>query len=243
MSQISNRHAPRDTTPRHAPRDVTPRRSSVGTANSDALGRTPRSSSNAFACGTNPNAGNLLTERRSSRVSAPAGGRSSFDFGWDYDPQLEANGNREVEGSQPRKWKPCRAPMEPPGGAQTAGKKRDDVSGRKLFPDMGAGNNRDAHAIEALRYYQESERLGKHSVPKQSATATKHARDSHRYYLGEDGITPGKARHQQRPASPSTSAGSSDCQQSESDSLPLGAEWSTFPFRAHSMTRHNSMCW
>merc|ERR1712070_462204 len=127
--------------------------------------------------------------------------------------------------------KPCRAPMEPPGGSSTT-EKRASACGKKLFPDMGAGNNRDAHAVEALRYYQdESERLGKHSVPQQDPLATKDARDSHRYYLAAEGkadLAVGKSRNQQRRDSEqSTEPGSSDVQQSEYDDLPLGAEFTS----------------
>jgi hypothetical protein len=141
--------------------------------------------------------------------------------------------------------------MAPPGGNPTfhldRDGKRDEIAGRKRFTDMGAGNNRDANAIEALRYYQESERLGKHYISQSAPVTNKHARDSHRYYLAGEGkadLTPGKSRSQQhamagarmQPTSEqSTSVCSgSDLQEldpqerySECDSLPLGADWTT----------------
>lgn len=38
-------------------------------------------SSNAFACGANQNAGNFITDRSTTRIHAPPGGRSSITFG------------------------------------------------------------------------------------------------------------------------------------------------------------------
>jgi hypothetical protein len=362
------RATPRGSSDSH-PRDVTPRRSSVASGSGEAFGNTPkRTSSNAFARGNNPNSGNMLTERPTSRVSAPPGGKSSIAFGWDYDsscaepkesttprtpksgshsevsrgtaqrgkdreqygayssafnedkvedvhelasscsnpylayhktaqlddragkptvdinelrnlksrmsrrstagstadsgshiydqrhgygecgssqmsrcssaPGLQKAGKDDVEGSRPRKWKPAKAPRAPPGGNPTfhpaRDGQRDEVAGRKRFPDMGAGSNRDANAIEALRYYQDCERLGKHSGAKNTPATTKHIRDSHRYYLAAEGkadLTPGKSRH--GPTSQqSTSACSSECHNSECDSLPLGAEWSSCRFES-----------
>ena len=40
-----------------------------------------RVSSNAYASGANQNAGNVLTDRPTSKVLAPPGGRSSITFG------------------------------------------------------------------------------------------------------------------------------------------------------------------
>lgn len=159
----------------------------------------------------------------------------------------------EVEGSQPRKWKPAKAPKAPPGGTPTFHPAKDGASdtrldGRKRFPDMGAGNNRDINAIEALRFYQEDERLGKNAGAKVHLTANNHARDSHRYYLAAEGkpeLIPGKA--QLRPSDTSVrglldlydsevhaqsiATGSrEDVPPSECDSLPLGAEWSSCRF-------------
>jgi len=349
------------------PRSV--RRNPAVDTNSTGSGQ--RSSSNTFARGSNQNCGNVLTDRPTSRISAPPGGASSIDFGWEHDSkQAESQGNvtprtpkaavqsstprantyshdqrplrndcggnrwddddysesasrtteatsaafermmevragrpsydanalknlkarmskrqssvtsttasvpasaaasgsqiydedfgfgnfsvpvrqmpqrsastpslrskEDVDGSRPRKWKPAKAPQAPPGGNPTfhpaSDGKIDPLLGRKRFEDMGAGNNRDANAIEALRFYQDDERLGKHSGPKMKPIANKHVRDSHRYYLAAEGnseITPGKARGSSKASSdPSTCACSSDVP-SECDSLPLGAEWSS----------------
>lgn len=159
----------------------------------------------------------------------------------------------EVEGSQPRKWKPAKAPKAPPGGNPTFHPAQDGTSdarldGRKRFPDMGAGNNRDMNAIEALRFYQEEERLGKNVGTKVPLTANNHARDSHRYYLAAEGkpeLIPGKAQRRpsdnshkgllefydnEVPASQSIATGNSLESPSECDSLPLGAEWSSCRF-------------
>lgn len=38
-------------------------------------------SSNAYACGANQNCGNFVTDRRTTRISAPPGGRSQISFG------------------------------------------------------------------------------------------------------------------------------------------------------------------
>jgi len=154
----------------------------------------------------------------------------------------------EVEGSRPRKWKPAKNPRAPPGGNPTFHPAMDGEfhhqNGRKRFPDMGPGGNRDANAIEALRFYQEEERLGRLPVERQKPAANQHDRHSHRYYLAADGkadLTPGKMRTSSRVsgipgfseplASQSTSAaGSGEDLPSECDSLPLGAEWSTCCF-------------
>lgn len=160
-------------------------------------------------------------------------------------PRLSRHDRGEVEGSKPRVWKPALAPKAPPGGMQD-GKGDPRYGGRKQFPDMGAGNNRDPNAIESLRYYQDEERLGKIAGPKMQPETNKHSRDSHRYYLAAEGkpeITPGRMRRpsdptgksmpgfefdRPAPASQSTSAGGSgdDVPVSDCDSLPLGAEWS-----------------
>lgn len=122
--------------------------------------------------------------------------------------------------------------------------------GKKRFTDVGAGSNRDVNAIEALRFFQTEERLGKLPVEMCRPTATNRDRESHRYYLSSEGksdFTPGKARRSSStadhyigvgqsagcnewPGSESTSAGSGDdaLVHSECDSLPLGAEWSSF---------------
>ncbi|CAK9072682.1 unnamed protein product [Durusdinium trenchii] len=51
-------------------------------AQDQPLGREqPRVSSNAYACGGNQNCGNVITDRRSTRVAQPPGGSSSICFG------------------------------------------------------------------------------------------------------------------------------------------------------------------
>ena len=53
----------------------------------DQIGQNNQSN-NAFASGNNPNAGNVITDRSSSRVLAPPGGGSSFSIGGNYeDPE------------------------------------------------------------------------------------------------------------------------------------------------------------
>eukprot|EP00939_MAST-03C_sp_MAST-3C-sp1_P002399 g2399.t1 len=50
-----------------------------------------RTSANAFACGSNQNAGNFITDRPTTRVHAPPGGRSSFNiFGGSVSPPKTA---------------------------------------------------------------------------------------------------------------------------------------------------------
>ena len=39
-------------------------------------------SSNAYATGSNQNCGNVITDRSSTRLHAPPGGKSSFSLGW-----------------------------------------------------------------------------------------------------------------------------------------------------------------
>jgi len=177
-------------------------------------------------------------------------------------PQRAASAPRtrpkdEVDGSKPRKWKPAKNPMGPSGSVPCFDPAREEdaeqIFGRKRFPDMGAGRNRDGNAMEALRFFQSEEdggRLGKLPVDKKSHTANSHDRASHRYYLSAEGkadLTPGKARGYAKASdwsqragqsmkcneelgrvSESTSAGNSDDANSDCDSLPLGAEWSTF---------------
>lgn len=107
----------------------------------------------------------------------------------------------EVEGSRPKKWKPALMPRAPPGGAECYTERAPDArfDGKKLYPDTGAGKNRDMHAMETLRFYQDSEqRLGKqHAGTEQRPRAEKQVCDSFRYHLegsGQADRTPGKAR-------------------------------------------------
>ena len=41
-----------------------------------------RVSSNAYATGSNQNCGNVITDRPTTRLHAPPGGKSSFSLGW-----------------------------------------------------------------------------------------------------------------------------------------------------------------
>lgn len=160
-------------------------------------------------------------------------------------PRLHAK--EEIEGSRPRKWKPAKNPRAPPGEfpphSASRDCERDDKFGRKRFADIGTGHNRDANAVEALRFYQEEERLGRNPVERRESVANRPDRDSHRYYLAAEGkpeLTPGKMRYSassraggfnDRMTSQSTSAaGSGEDMHSEADSLPLGAEWSSCRF-------------
>ena len=45
-------------------------------------GAKPRVSSNAYATGSNQNCGNVITDRPTTRLHAPPGGKSSFSLGW-----------------------------------------------------------------------------------------------------------------------------------------------------------------
>eukprot|EP00939_MAST-03C_sp_MAST-3C-sp1_P004057 g4057.t1 len=54
---------------------------------SDKKGTT---SANAFACGSNQNAGNFITDRPTTRVHAPPGGRSQITFGCDTAPTTKS---------------------------------------------------------------------------------------------------------------------------------------------------------
>jgi SPIRAL1-like protein len=53
-------------------------------AGAPAAGVKRGTSNNAFASGANPNCGNVMTDRSSSRVLAPPGGKSSFSLGGGY---------------------------------------------------------------------------------------------------------------------------------------------------------------
>ena len=113
--------------------------------------------------------------------------------------------------------------------------------GRKRFADMGAGNNRDSNAIEALRFFQTEERLGKNSGQRVEVKPTRQVRDSHRYYLeaeGKSDYIPGRARISQATLGSFAHENEAYCDQAQllsahsevlcdCDSLPLGAEWST----------------
>jgi hypothetical protein len=173
----------------------------------------------------------------------------------------------EVEGSRPKKWKPAKDIRAPPGGSATfhpaKDGKADPLAGRKRFEDFGAGSNRDSYAIEALRFYQDQERLGKQAGPEHNPRPDQHARSSHRYYLSAEGkadLQPGKAQtHSAKesksrmpafgdldgcgPSYPSAS-GASACSNelpSECDSLPLGAEWSSCRFSSARDPAHELM--
>lgn len=66
-------------------RDASPR--FAARAEGDAFGQRPKkSSSNAYARGSDQNCGNMLTDTPTTRVHAPPGGASSLSLGWDYEP-------------------------------------------------------------------------------------------------------------------------------------------------------------
>ncbi|CAE8689221.1 unnamed protein product, partial [Polarella glacialis] len=54
-----------------------------GRADPQAFGSRPRESSNSYACGSNQNQGNFMTDVPSTRVLRPPGGASSFSLAWD----------------------------------------------------------------------------------------------------------------------------------------------------------------
>lgn len=86
-----------------------------------------RVSSNAFANGSNQNCGNVLTERPSTRLHAPPGGKTSLSLGWGGDEQplqrrAPANG-----GEPPAAWSP--APAAPAQSPQAPGYGRSGPSG------------------------------------------------------------------------------------------------------------------
>ena len=59
-------------------------------------------SSNAYANGANQNCGNVITDRSTTRLHAPPGGKSSFSLAWDSGPDegpKENRGNRGATGS------------------------------------------------------------------------------------------------------------------------------------------------
>jgi len=197
-------------------------------------------------CGVSTASGSQIYDERNGygfgNFSVPVGQMSHRSASA---PRLHG-AKEEVEGSRPKRWKPAKNPHAPPGGNPTFHPAQDGEfhhqNGRKRFPDMGGGANRDANAIEALRFYQEEERLGKQPVERQKFSANQHDRNSHRYYLAAEGkadLTPGKMRNSSKTsnipgfneplASQSTSAaGSGEDLPSECDSLPLGTEWSSF---------------
>lgn len=58
-------------------------------------------SSNAFACGNNQNCGNVLTNRPTTLLHAPPGGRSTIQLGHDPAETTEAAGGKSLK-SEPR---------------------------------------------------------------------------------------------------------------------------------------------
>lgn len=64
-----------------APKPVL-RETNVPAASAPTGGAKPRVSSNAFANGSNQNCGNFITDRPTTRLHAPPGGKSSFSLGW-----------------------------------------------------------------------------------------------------------------------------------------------------------------
>jgi len=58
------------------------------------FGSRPHVTSNTFACGSNQNCGNVLTEMPSTRVAKPPGGASSFSLGWCNDDDECTNQRR-----------------------------------------------------------------------------------------------------------------------------------------------------
>jgi len=69
-----------------------------------AHGQRQRTTSNAFACGSNQNCGNMMTDIPSTRVRQPPGGHSSLsraNFGWD-DPECDSTTMGHQSSSTPR---------------------------------------------------------------------------------------------------------------------------------------------
>ena len=79
-----------------------------------------RPSANRFATGSNQNAGNVLTDKPTTRVVAPPGGRSSDIFNLGPAPATESS-NRFATGSNPNAGnvlseRPTTRVHAPPGG-------------------------------------------------------------------------------------------------------------------------------
>lgn len=230
-----------------------------------------RASSNAYACGSQQNSGNVLTDTPTTRVNAPPGGASSLCLG-DADTKVDPDKLRmlkagisrrrpekaEVEGSRPRLHKPEIRVHAPPGGMSSIShdmtvEAARKIGNRKHFPEAGgAGNNRDAHAINELRYFQEDcGGVGKQHIQEKHLRASQRDCEHQRYHLDAgDNFErmPRRAQCKQDGDSKTwpTSCGSSqttcldsdgygesqfDVQSAvsnEIDDLPLGAEWCTW---------------
>lgn len=178
-----------------------------------------RVSSNHFATGANQNCGNMITERPTTRVVAPPGGKSTFSIGWADDdggsrPQQRSGRKLFGEGSSappmaamsPREgddvgtsrgYRPSIRTSAPPGGGGAFG---TDWSSRDSRTGPPAGRGED----EAYRYYQaEGRRLGKHSAGEQHHMAEKEARDTHRYHLETGDWVPGRSSCRSEAGPPS----------------------------------------
>lgn len=163
----------------------------------------------------------------------------------------------EIEGSRPRAYKPSIRLQAPPGGGSSfnsdwsGGYMSGPKVGKKFIPGAGgAGANRDARTIEALRFFTDhDDAVGKLKVQAGPHWAEKSALDEQRYYLSAEGVTdrmPGKASrcsdsgvsdgymHPRATGLRTRTAGQGYGSErgydekplpGSSDSLPLGAEW------------------
>merc|ERR1719327_64365 len=207
----------------------------------------PRVSSNTYASGSQQNCGNVLTDVRSTKVSAPPGGASSLSLGSSTSEVPRRREKEEIEGSKPRVRRPEVRVNAPPGGTAAINhdmtvEQAQQLDGKKHFgPDAGTKTaNRDPRAQEKLRYYQnDREGVGKQHVQELPTRASKADCERARFHIDDDAKVarvPRKSQHQEDRkfagalphCSSSRRSSRSTCASSECDDLPLGAEWSSF---------------
>eukprot|EP00929_Paragymnodinium_shiwhaense_P067251 TRINITY_DN33869_c0_g1_i1.p1 TRINITY_DN33869_c0_g1~~TRINITY_DN33869_c0_g1_i1.p1 ORF type:complete len:404 (+),score=29.89 TRINITY_DN33869_c0_g1_i1:143-1354(+) len=102
-----------------------------------------RVSANSFACGSNQNCGNVLTDRSTTRLHAPPGGKSSFSLGWSEEQQPAPRQRHPSNyGQQPEAWGPGgpssgRGPASGPPQQGGYGRSGPSHSPRQAVPSGG----------------------------------------------------------------------------------------------------------
>lgn len=164
-------------------------------------------SSNAFACGSNQNCGNFVSDVPTTRVAAPPGGRSSLSLAWGQDSEVSYNSRRSMQQSRASQWDDESQVSYNSGRApQQEHESFEGVGAKRLQQMFQASKQRTARIPEHemdMYYAESSSGFYKQSKSSVSTTASSSAGRSNRGF--DDSFS-----------------------DADSDCLPLGAEWSNF---------------
>eukprot|EP00927_Polykrikos_kofoidii_P048036 TRINITY_DN42275_c0_g1_i1.p1 TRINITY_DN42275_c0_g1~~TRINITY_DN42275_c0_g1_i1.p1 ORF type:complete len:452 (+),score=39.52 TRINITY_DN42275_c0_g1_i1:88-1443(+) len=134
-------------------------------ASGEIFGGRLRVSSNTFACGSNQNCGNVLSDIPTTRVARPPGGSSSLSLSWDtgdagdYAQTKSGQDDRRYQssgrpGGSRRSWQPENSDNNSKGRMEASQPPRQqDDRGYQQMP--AAGNSRQSRQPEEYRYQSE----------------------------------------------------------------------------------------